>query len=295
MSCYVPSMREVPAKLFGFMREMSRRSGADVDGAQEGLALRRANVDAPGERVDWDEVALFLERAHGHQTDEEIETVGETYVQTHLWQQLVARVLGTPRLVYEVCYGPLCRLSFPHMDIAAESHATGVRIEVRLPESYVASRVFFRGTLGEVRFLTTLLGLPPAYVEADIGPRHAVYDVRLDEPPMALDRAVGVARRASDRLAEEAIGLMRRAVSAGMDEDEGEVTVLELQRRLGLTHTEARVTARLAAGRSVKEIADALGIRVSTVRSHLKSAFAKSGTRGQTDLIRLVLTGARRD
>jgi DNA-binding CsgD family transcriptional regulator len=54
---------------------------------------------------------------------------------------------------------------------------------------------------------------------------------------------------------------------------------------------EARVTARLADGLSVKDIAAALRIRVSTVRTHLTSAYSKTGARGQTDLIRLVLTG----
>lgn len=287
--------REVPAKLFGFMREMSRRMGGDVEAAQAGLQLRDIDVDASGQRVDWDDVARFLERAHGHQSEEEIEQLGEMYVQTHLWQQLIARVVGTPRLMYELCMGPLCRAAFPHLDVSVESNATGVHLELILPERYEPSPVFFRATIGEVRVMTTLIGRPRARVAANVGPRHGVYDIALDEPPMRLDRAVGAAVRSYDVVATEAVRLMMRAVSVERVDDDP-ASVLELQRDLGLTHTEARVTARLAAGLSVKEIADALGIRVSTVRSHLKSAYAKTGSHGQTDLIRLVLTGhSRRD
>jgi DNA-binding CsgD family transcriptional regulator len=281
---------EVPAKLFGFMREMSRRVGADIAAAQAGLALRDIDTDATGVRVDWDDIARFLERAHGHQPPDEIERIGEMYVQTHVWQQLIARVIGTPRLMYEICMGQLGRASFPHLDISVESNATGARIELSLPERYEPCSVFFRATTGELRVMTTLVGRPPARVDADVGPRHGVYDIALDEPPMTLDRVVRAAAKSYDLVATEAVHLMRLAISPERAHDEP-ASVLELQRRLGLTHMEARVTARLATGLSVKEIADALGIRVSTVRTHLKSAYAKTGCHGQTDLIRLVLTG----
>jgi DNA-binding CsgD family transcriptional regulator len=285
--------REVPAKLFGFMREMSRRMGADVEAAQADLALRDIDVEAAGNRVDWDEVARFLERAHGHQTAEEIERVGEMYVQTHVWQQLIARIVGTPRLMYELCMGPLARAAFPHLDISVDSNATGVRVEIHLPARYEPTPVFFRATAGEVRMMTTIIGRPRARVATDVGPRHGIYDIALDEPPKALDRAVHAAARSYDLVVTEAVRLMRRAVSAEDAETEP-ASVLELQRRLGLTHTEARVAARLASGLGVKDIAGALGIRVSTVRTHLKSVYAKTGSRGQTDLVRLVLTGELR-
>jgi DNA-binding CsgD family transcriptional regulator len=280
---------EVPAKLFGFMRETSRRAGADVEAAQEGLAVRDINVDAKGLRVDWDDVARFLERAHGHETIEQIERMGEMYAQMHVWQQIVARLVGTPRLMYELCMGPLCHESFPNLDVSVDSHATGVRFEMLLPERYEASTVFFRATIGEVRVMPTLLGRPRARVTADVGPRHGIYDIELDEPS-TLDRAVHAAARSYDLVATEAVRLVRLAVSAERTEDEPS-SVLELQRRHGLTRMEARVTARLADGLSVKDIAAALRIRVSTVRTHLKSAYSKTGARGQTDLIRLVLTG----
>jgi DNA-binding CsgD family transcriptional regulator len=60
----------------------------------------------------------------------------------------------------------------------------------------------------------------------------------------------------------------------------------------GLTHAEARVMACLALGQTVEEIALAHVVRESTVRSQLRSLFAKTGVGRQADLVRLALGGA---
>lgn len=59
---------------------------------------------------------------------------------------------------------------------------------------------------------------------------------------------------------------------------------------LGLTPTQSRVACALARGLTVERIAAMLGVRESTVRFHLKSIFERTRTRGQSDLVRLVLT-----
>ncbi|HEX5459466.1 MAG TPA: helix-turn-helix transcriptional regulator [Steroidobacteraceae bacterium] len=51
-----------------------------------------------------------------------------------------------------------------------------------------------------------------------------------------------------------------------------------------LTPRETDVAALLAAGRSSREAAKALHIRIGTVRTHLKSLFEKTGARSQTAL-----------
>ncbi len=55
-----------------------------------------------------------------------------------------------------------------------------------------------------------------------------------------------------------------------------------------LTPTEARVTAGLASGAALIEVADELGIAYETARTHLKRTFSKTDTSRQADLIRLV-------
>jgi DNA-binding CsgD family transcriptional regulator len=62
-----------------------------------------------------------------------------------------------------------------------------------------------------------------------------------------------------------------------------------LQQRLGLSPTQARVTAMLSAGRSVKEIAKTLGIADDSVRQYLKRIYQRTGTQRQTDLVRVAL------
>lgn len=58
-----------------------------------------------------------------------------------------------------------------------------------------------------------------------------------------------------------------------------------------ITPAEARLAARLAALRTVEEAADDLGVSVSTARSQLKSVFAKTGVRCQSELLMLLATG----
>lgn len=63
----------------------------------------------------------------------------------------------------------------------------------------------------------------------------------------------------------------------------------------GLTRAEARLAEMLAAGESLVDAADKLGVAQSTVRSQLKTIFAKTSTNRQSDLVRLMsLTPVRR-
>jgi DNA-binding CsgD family transcriptional regulator len=58
----------------------------------------------------------------------------------------------------------------------------------------------------------------------------------------------------------------------------------------GLTPAEARLTAELMQGKSLDEAAAALAISIHTARSHLKRVFAKTGTRRQSELVRLLVS-----
>ena len=65
---------------------------------------------------------------------------------------------------------------------------------------------------------------------------------------------------------------------------------------LGLTKMESQVAVLLAEGRSVAQIAAALGRKESTIRWHVKQMSSKLGLKRQVDLVRLVLSlpGAQR-
>ena len=63
-----------------------------------------------------------------------------------------------------------------------------------------------------------------------------------------------------------------------------------LQRVYGLTLAEARVAITLVTVGSLEAVAKELGIAITTARFHLASIFRKTGTEGQADLIRVLLS-----
>lgn len=69
-------------------------------------------------------------------------------------------------------------------------------------------------------------------------------------------------------------------------------TLAALQRLFGLTAAEARVLALLLDDCRPREIADELHLSITTVRSHLKALFAKTGTHRQSELVALAWSAA---
>jgi DNA-binding CsgD family transcriptional regulator len=68
---------------------------------------------------------------------------------------------------------------------------------------------------------------------------------------------------------------------------------VEIQREtiseaFGLTQAEADLAAGMVLGRSLPEMALARGIKIGTVRAHLKAIFLKTNTHGQAELVRLL-------
>jgi DNA-binding CsgD family transcriptional regulator len=60
----------------------------------------------------------------------------------------------------------------------------------------------------------------------------------------------------------------------------------------GLTPAEAKVTALIVRGNSGRQAADKLKVSYNTLKTHLKRIFAKTGTKSQGALIRLIVAGA---
>ena len=58
----------------------------------------------------------------------------------------------------------------------------------------------------------------------------------------------------------------------------------------GITRAEARLASMLADGMSMEEAAEALLVSIQTVRSQLKSVFAKTGVTRQAELVALLLS-----
>jgi DNA-binding CsgD family transcriptional regulator len=66
----------------------------------------------------------------------------------------------------------------------------------------------------------------------------------------------------------------------------------QLSDLFGLTPREALLAVSLSRGRNIREAANDLGLTEQSAREYTKRIYAKTGTRGQADLVRLILTSA---
>jgi DNA-binding CsgD family transcriptional regulator len=68
-----------------------------------------------------------------------------------------------------------------------------------------------------------------------------------------------------------------------------------LRSAFGLSPAEARVSALVGRGDRLEDAASVLGVRPNTVRTHLKRIFEKTATHRQAELVKVLLTVARRN
>lgn len=68
-------------------------------------------------------------------------------------------------------------------------------------------------------------------------------------------------------------------------------STLLIEKDLSLTPREAQIAALLVAGYDLRAVATRSNINLSTVRSHLKSIFAKTGLRSQVELVQRIRNG----
>lgn len=89
-----------------------------------------------------------------------------------------------------------------------------------------------------------------------------------------------------------ALAALRPAVCVVIVDPDAErsFSVQRLELAFGLTSAEARLAGRLAAGEDLRSAAAALGITYGTARARLATIFEKTGTRRQSELIRIILT-----
>jgi DNA-binding CsgD family transcriptional regulator len=66
------------------------------------------------------------------------------------------------------------------------------------------------------------------------------------------------------------------------------ISIAAVSRRYGLTHAETVVLSEIARGSGLAPAAAAVGVSLSTARTHLQRVFEKTGTRRQAELVRLI-------
>ncbi|QGP80601.1 helix-turn-helix transcriptional regulator [Sphingobium sp. CAP-1] len=108
---------------------------------------------------------------------------------------------------------------------------------------------------------------------SDAPPLHAVLTPLIDRPPLMPSRAVLIA-------------LCRRAPQPGA----GHAALLADQ--FTLPRREAELALAMSNGLSISDAATMLGISLETARNYSKRVYAKTGTSGQPDLVRLILSSS---
>ena len=112
---------------------------------------------------------------------------------------------------------------------------------------------------------------------------------------MTLDAADGISRlqlhlsRFSD---SEQEGGPATLIFVNDPDDDPPLTTAQIAQLLDLTKTEAALVHSLTMGLSLEQAAEVQSVTVSSARTYLKRIYAKTGTNRQSDLIRLVLSGA---
>lgn len=117
------------------------------------------------------------------------------------------------------------------------------------------------------------------------------------QPPapeaLALLEALAPALAAAwDRRNPAVLPASRRAGLAVLGEEAEEAPLLGVGNPAGLTRAEFRICALLSDGIAARDLPDALGISESTLRSHLRSIYAKTDTTGQAGLIHRLMKHA---
>jgi len=99
----------------------------------------------------------------------------------------------------------------------------------------------------------------------------------------------------SRRLPGSAHALMRRTRARPATEEASQTgtDILGPDNPARLSRSEFRICAMIREGMMTKSIAEQLGIRTTTLRSHLHSIYSKTGTSCQVDLLHRLSASAR--
>jgi len=157
--------------------------GIDPACLVEGLPVSLEQLCDSSRRLDWDVFAAVhdnLARKLGSPLA--LERVGERIVSTPSYDFLrrLAGHVVTPRQVYLAGACFLAPLLFPHLPMRVVEVAEGrLRLMATVPDGLRGGGSFFHVCTGSLSRVTTLLGQPPALVDAQISERRALYELTL--------------------------------------------------------------------------------------------------------------------
>lgn len=279
-------MRLASLTLLNLLR-VARGRGVEVDGLFEGLPWGEQALEEEVLDVAWDDGAVLLNRLALRLERHDLDAVLREHVQTHPLLRLLSQYAASVNGWLELWWGLQQSGEQLRYELTAEHHC--LRVE---PSGAMACPLWNEVLRATAIYAPVHLGARPLSVlRQEVGPR--AMELWLSAPgPCHLE-----ARRSRSSQVGLA-GLFASLESLGralepdvrdghphLEPDESRDEVSLMSEHWALTPTEARVTLLLASGLVPKEIAATLGRSVATVRVHLKSVYAKTGTFGQRELV----------
>jgi DNA-binding CsgD family transcriptional regulator len=213
------------------------------------------------------------------------ELLATSYNATLPEMRAAAGAFVSPKLLFRFVFDVLDPIAFPMLEWRYEElGGDRIRLSPSLLPGVRPCIAYFQGSSGAIRALPGHLGLPQAEIlDRDIGPSHAIWDVRVPSSRTIVGRARQIAIRLV--LGAEPDGTL---VTATVATPEPAHETVRLQHAVGewqLTPRQADVLALVATGKTNKEIAGALDCADNTVELHVTNVLRKAGVTSRTQLI----------
>ncbi len=113
-----------------------------------------------------------------------------------------------------------------------------------------------------------------------------INEIRIDLPTRDQEYSVMLQRLEKSAFDIDASGVVMFIFESTPDDDSSSG---DIARIFGLTKTEARLTHAIANGMTAAEYSEKHGISINTTYSQIKNILAKTGTRRQAELVKLVI------
>jgi two-component system, cell cycle sensor histidine kinase and response regulator CckA len=226
---YLSGLKEVSTSGVRLLLTALDRAKIDVRPIIDGLSASEDELRAPGGRVDWDVWVEIMERLEkrlgGPDALEQFALFSSAHPGMHQFQR-VAQLISSPTALYRLNSRWGIPNQYRHVRSECVELAEGkLRVSISLPPSYRGSVAVFRASLGVLRGLPKIVGLPESEILSREISTHGVTAVLKPPPPRTL---VSYARR----LARRVRGLESMIEQLGEQELELEAKSAMLERRV---------------------------------------------------------------
>jgi len=162
----------------------------DVRPLIDGLVVSEAELRAPGGRVDWDTWVDIIERLQqmlgGPEGLEQFALISSAAPGRHQFQR-VAQLISSPVALYRLNSRWGIPNQYRHMrSECVELAPDRLRISISIPESYRGSLAVFQASLGVLRGLPQIVGMPESEILSRDVSTHAMTAVLRPPPPRTI-------------------------------------------------------------------------------------------------------------